>query len=166
MLFRSVASECPDRCGLHVLTDSVVVEVVKPAGAGEADPGEVVITDLVNRGMPFLRYPMGDATRWLGPSRCSLPYPVLAPVLGRASDLLVSTDGRYVSGTGIIFDVLADRTAVKGLQLVQESATRITARVVPAQGFGAGEKEQIANRVRHFLGARSEERRVGKECRL
>src|SRR5205823_8367465 len=112
----------------------------------EDHPGEVVITDLVNRGMPFLRYPMGDATRFMGPSRCELPYPVLAPVTGRASEFLISPDGRYVPGTGIIFDVLGGRSAVKGMQLVQEERGRLRVRVVPGPGYGAGERNDIARR--------------------
>ncbi len=60
-----IAAECEAHDGLHVSMENLVVEVVvtengtqRPAREGET--GEVVLTDLHNRAMPFIRYANGD----------------------------------------------------------------------------------------------------------
>ncbi len=145
--FGVIASECPSRCGLHVLMDSVAVEIVRPEGAGETEPGEVVVTDLANFGLPTLRYPMADASRFLGPSRCSLPYPVLAPIDGRVSDFLIAPDGRYISGVILNYELILDISGFAGLQVVQESRELLRLRVVPAQGWGEATKQELQRRL-------------------
>ena len=59
--FSGIAYECNAHEGHHVVAESYIVEVLKdgrPALPGEI--GEVVITDLNNFCMPFIRYRVGD----------------------------------------------------------------------------------------------------------
>ena len=96
--FASIAHTC-SRGSLHVNSDRVVVEILKsdgePAAPGEL--GEAVVTDLDNRGMPLIRFRIGDLLEAGGSCDCALPFPVIAAVHGRTADLLPGADGSFVS---------------------------------------------------------------------
>ncbi|UCF79022.1 MAG: phenylacetate--CoA ligase family protein, partial [Candidatus Eiseniibacteriota bacterium] len=56
-----IACECEEHDGLHINMDTLVVEFVRDGRAVRAgEPGAVVVTDLTNYGMPFIRYSLGD----------------------------------------------------------------------------------------------------------
>jgi phenylacetate-CoA ligase len=59
--FSGIAWECDAHSGHHVVAENYIVEILRdgrPAAPGEL--GEVVITDLNNYCMPFIRYRIGD----------------------------------------------------------------------------------------------------------
>ncbi len=63
--FGDVAQQCEEVAGLHVFSDRVHLEILRPDGT-TCDPGErgeIVITDLDNKVMPFIRYRTGDLAR-------------------------------------------------------------------------------------------------------
>lgn len=94
--FMSIAAECECRDGLHVHAENLIVE---PRDDNDNGPSELLITDLHNYGMPFVRYESGDLGRL---SRTSCPcgrgLPRLDAVEGRVVDALRSADGRTVPG--------------------------------------------------------------------
>lgn len=95
-----IAAECPAG-SMHLLTANVHVEIFRddaPVAPGEH--GEIVATNLVNRGMPLIRCRIGD----LGaispePCSCGRPQPVLASLRGRAADLVLTADGTPIHGS-------------------------------------------------------------------
>lgn len=97
-----IAAECPEG-SMHVLADNVHVEIFRgeqPVPDGEF--GEIVVTSLSNRAMPLVRCRIGDCARLLPqPCACGRPLPVLAQLVGRASDLFLSADGRPVHGSAL-----------------------------------------------------------------
>jgi phenylacetate-CoA ligase len=91
-----IAWECPACAGYHVAADMLIVEVLKdgrPAQPGEQ--GEVVITNLHSRAMPFIRYRQGDMVT-VSPNRprCGSPFPLITRIEGRIEDFLVLKNGR------------------------------------------------------------------------
>src|SRR6185437_4278751 len=60
--FMLIGAECDRHRGLHLTAENLLVEVLdddgQPTPPGEE--GDVVITDLYNYGMPFVRYANGD----------------------------------------------------------------------------------------------------------
>ena len=54
--------------------------------------GDVVLTNLVNHTMPFIRYRTGDTSEVLPRPDC--PAKVLGPILGRVDDVLTLPGGR------------------------------------------------------------------------
>lgn len=72
-----IAWECPTCSAYHVAADMLIMEVLKdgrPAKPGET--GEVVLTNLHSRAMPFIRYRQGDwVTLAEGKSLCGSPFP-------------------------------------------------------------------------------------------
>lgn len=87
-----LASTCPERAGLHVWEDLVLVEVVDEAGRPVAPgvPGhKVLITNLVNRVQPLIRYELSDSvTIAPGANPTGRPFRRLSSVEGRSADIL------------------------------------------------------------------------------
>jgi phenylacetate-CoA ligase len=94
--FMSIAAECPCRNGLHIHAENLVVETGDPDGRV---PSEILITDLHNYGMPFVRYASGDLGRVAdGVCPCGRGLPRLETIDGRVVDALQTVDGRTVPG--------------------------------------------------------------------
>ncbi len=87
-----LASEAPERVGQHVSEDLVVLEVVDELGRPVAPgvPGHrVLVTSLVNRALPLIRYEIADAvTLAPGPDPTGRPYQRIVRVDGRNDDIL------------------------------------------------------------------------------
>lgn len=87
-----MASESPERVGLHVSEDLVVLEVVdeedRPVPTGV--PGyRVLVTSLVNRALRLIRYELADTvTLAAGGDPSGRPYVRIERVDGRNDDVL------------------------------------------------------------------------------
>lgn len=106
----------------------------EPVAPGEK--GELIITDLDNYGMPFIRYRIGDIGV-LSDRRCNCGrgLPILEKVEGRTFDIIVGTNGRHFDGH--FFSILL-RTAIDGIkqfQVVQESKNEINIKIVVDEVF-------------------------------
>src|SRR5436305_75 len=63
-------------------------------------PSEILVTDLHNYGMPFIRYRIGDlgVLRTTGRCACGRGLPKLHSIEGRTLDILRTRNGRVVPG--------------------------------------------------------------------
>lgn len=94
--FMSIAAECGCREGLHIHAENLVVET---RDQHVDAPAEVLVTDLHNYGMPFVRYGIGDLGRVVHtPCPCGRGLPRLEAIEGRVLDALHTADGRRVPG--------------------------------------------------------------------
>lgn len=149
-----IASECSEHRGLHLNMDTVVVEHLrdgKAARPGEA--GALVITDLTNRGMPFIRYKIGDVavpSDRLCPCGCS--YPLIESLEGRAADYVVTPEGSYISGISLTENFAMLLGGIKQLQIVQEAVDRLVFRIVRGEGFDEGDLERLERLVAQRFG--------------
>jgi len=95
-----IAWECAAHDGLHVNADCIVLDLVEDdevPGAGRS----VVVTNLLSRAMPVLRYRLGDRCAELdGPCACGAPLPRIAPPVGREWDAIRLPSGRLLSPWG------------------------------------------------------------------
>ena len=57
-----IACECERHAGLHLNIEHLYIEFLRPDGspAASGEEGAIVITDLLNHGMPFIRYRIED----------------------------------------------------------------------------------------------------------
>jgi phenylacetate-CoA ligase len=140
----------------NLLVEIVVVEgdTQRPAKPGEV--GEVVITDLHNFGMPFVRYANGDLAQQGDGRTCSCRRQLLrfGPVEGRVTETLRDGAGGRVSG--LVFNVMfasALASSFKQFQAVQHKDDSITLKLVPANGARADERslEAITSTCRTYL---------------
>ncbi|HZU82331.1 MAG TPA: phenylacetate--CoA ligase family protein, partial [Polyangiaceae bacterium] len=96
-----IAAECEAHAGMHLSEENLIVEIArdgKPVAAGQA--GEVLVTDLHNYGMPFIRYANGDVAVMSPHDRCACGRGLrrLAHVEGRRVDMLRDANGEPVAG--------------------------------------------------------------------
>jgi phenylacetate-CoA ligase len=88
-----VAGACATTDGYHVDEDTVVVEIVDPAGQ-PAHTGEVVVTPLANRAMPLIRYRTGDRGAWQpGGCGCGRTSPLFRLEAGRRGNVTLAAAG-------------------------------------------------------------------------
>ena len=120
--FMLMAGECDRHEGLHLTFEQLLVEVVDDDGQPVPDgtEGNVVVTDLYNYGMPFIRYVNGDrAISGFGACSCGRGLPTLRKVVGRRLDLVTTPDGRSLPGE-FFPHLIKDYAPVRQFQVVQE----------------------------------------------
>jgi len=149
-----IASECEAHEGLHVNTDSLYVELIR--NGGQALPGEegkVVITDLRNFSMPFIRYEVGDmAVVSEKECSCGRSYPLLTKMAGRVADYLITPHGEFVSGISLTDHFATLIPGVEQVQIIQERIDLITLRLVAKEGVPEQCREKIAALVEERFG--------------
>ncbi|MFV0347384.1 MAG: phenylacetate--CoA ligase family protein [Halodesulfovibrio sp.] len=119
----NIAAECTAQNGLHVLAGTRIVEIVNERNevVEHGTVGKIVVTDLVNRAFPFIRYEIGDLGAMTSePCSCGLPFDRLSQVTGRVSDVLVSARGDLVHGE-YVTHLFYGMKGVKSFQVVQEN---------------------------------------------
>jgi phenylacetate-CoA ligase len=149
-----IACECERHDGLHVNADGVYVEVLRdgrPAAPGEA--GSLVVTDLTNRGMPMLRYQVGDVGV-LADRRCPCGrgWPLLERLEGREADYVVTPAGELISGISLTENFALHVPGLAQLQIVQESVRRFRFRVVRGPDFGPASLRRLTELVAQRFG--------------
>lgn len=155
--FMLIASECERRDGLHMTADHLRVELdgLRTTPAGEP-VGEVVVTDLHNYGMPFMRYVNGDlATPHDGACACGRGLPLLRRIDGRKLDTLRTPAGHLLPGEYIVYAFLGV-TGVRQYQVVQREPTALDIRLVPGEGFGEADVAKIRAEITKAIGAAME----------
>lgn len=88
-----VAGECLEKCGMHICEDCFYTEIID-SQSGQVKPwnelGEVVITPLLKKGFPLLRYRTKDLSYVMEePCKCGRTSARLAKIQGRADDMLI-----------------------------------------------------------------------------
>jgi phenylacetate-CoA ligase len=149
-----IASECEEHNGLHVNADGLYVEILvngRPAAKG--DSGAVVVTDLVNRAMPLIRYKVGDvaamSSRRCG---CGRGLPLLERLEGREADYVTTEFGDLVSGISLTENFAMQVPGVAQLQIIQEAITRFRFRIVRSPQFDVKSELQLGRLVRERFG--------------
>jgi phenylacetate-CoA ligase len=129
-----ISCECPAHTGLHVSIDNNYIEIIRDLDSNEpTQPGEaghVIVTNLNNYGMPFIRYSVEDMGTWstLEQCPCGRELPLMDLVQGRRIDMFRTKDGRSVWGG--FASPLFGMEGVERFQLVQKSVDLVVARIV------------------------------------
>lgn len=157
----NLAAECLSHEGLHINSLGRYIELIdengKPVAAGK--PGRVIVTDLTNLTMPFIRYEIGDVASWRGaPCSCGRSFPLLERVWGRSSDFITTPEGKLIHGE--FFTHLFYGTAgVEQFQVVQPSMAELNVNIVISKDTEASPLASLTKRVSEAMGP-------GVECRI
>jgi phenylacetate-CoA ligase len=155
--FSGIAYECEEHDGHHVVAESYIVEILKdgrPARPGEV--GEIVITDLSNHCLPFLRYRIGDLAVAVDNNvtcGCGRGLPRIGKIEGRVQAIIVGTNGNYVPGTFFAHLFKDYDCVVRQYQVVQEEVGSIKLKVIKASAFNDEAFGEVLRELRKFLGA-------------
>jgi phenylacetate-CoA ligase len=148
-----VAFECHRHHGLHVDMGNAIVEILRdgrPVEPGES--GELVITDLLNYGMPMIRHATADmATAAAGPCDCGCPFPMFSSLDGRTTDTLYRPDGSVVAGV-MLPDLFIDQPGIVQAQFVQEDPRSLDVNLVLSPGASRDISETVVAEIRSIMG--------------
>jgi len=131
---------CPERRGFHLHQDLCNLKLVDETGARvpPGQRGEIVISNLVNRGTVLLNYRIGDTGVLASdPCPCGRSLPLLASLEGRMEDILELPDGRLVHPRSV-WQVFKHRPEVLRYQLVQHEPDRFELRLTTADRADCG----------------------------
>ncbi|MFW5739200.1 MAG: glycosyltransferase [Myxococcota bacterium] len=162
--FSGIAYECEAHEGHHVVSEGYIVEILRdgrPAAPGET--GEVVITDLNNYCMPFIRYRIGDLAEAVDntrPCSCGRGLPRIGNIDGRVQSIIQGVDGRYLPGTFFAHYLKEFDFAFKLYQVVQDERDAMTFKVVKGSRYSDGVLDEVLSTFRRYLG---EEMRIDVE---
>jgi phenylacetate-CoA ligase len=147
-----VCHECPQG-GMHIMADATIVEILDPQGqpvpVGES--GEIVVTDLYSREVPFLRYATGDVGALS--SRvcpCGRPLPLLDNIEGRTTDFIVAPDGTILHALSVIY-ILREIDGIEQFKILQKEVNRFHVQVVRNQQYRIESEARIREGLRKRL---------------
>ena len=145
----NIAQECEAHGGMHINMERYIVEVSNP---DEEGVGELLITDLDNLAFPLVRYRIGDLGKLASePCACGRGLVVLERVVGRTLDVVVTPDGRRISG--VLFPrVFRDFPQIVLGQVIQHSLTEVEVRLRLQGNMSEDERTQLLERLRRALG--------------
>jgi phenylacetate-CoA ligase len=164
--FGNVAQECEEHRGLHVMSDLSYIEILDDRGAPakEGEVGEIVVTDLLNLYMPFIRYRTGDLAVPTGRvCPCGSGFPLLERVEGRSFDAVVTLDGKRVGG---FFWTWLSRAVpgIRRFQIEQRERSGIVFRFVAGPEWRAEYERELETKVKENCGAGFRVTFVRVEC--
>jgi phenylacetate-CoA ligase len=149
-----IAFTCGSRGGFHLHEDLCHIRLVGAGGepVPDGERGEVVLSNLVNRGTVLLNYRLGDVAR-IENGRCDC---------GRTSRRLVDLDGRVdeildLGGNVFVYptqvwQAFRSRPEILRYQLVQRASRAFELKVVWAEPeAGARAAEEVAAKLRTIL---------------
>lgn len=150
----NLAAECADREGLHINALGRYIEIVdsfgRPVKPGVL--GRILVTDLTNFAMPFIRYEIEDIGAWCETAcGCGRAFPMLSAIHGRKSDFFVTPAGKLIHGeyfTHLFYGL----PEVSQFQLVQDSVDLVHAEIVLRAGASECVLDSIRNRIADSMG--------------
>lgn len=141
-----IASECEQHEGLHLNIEHLYIEFLRENGepAFPGEPARIIVTDLYNRAMPFIRYQMEDMGEYLDKQcACGRGLPLMANVAGRVADFLIKPDGSKVAGVSLIENTLTKIKGIDQMQIVQDSVDRIVIYMVAGVEYCETTKKEL-----------------------
>jgi len=140
------AWECHVHAGLHEAVERAIIE--------PRDTGEMIVTDLWNRAMPFIRYRNGDflVSRTLDPCPCGRTLPRVT-VRGRTNDILVTPFGpvspTYLMmwGAGYEYTGAVHNKGFSQIQYVQTPGYHLTVNLVRNEQYTEADLHRLQEQV-------------------
>jgi phenylacetate-CoA ligase len=149
----AIAIQCPDGGGYHVMSESLIVEILdqhgEPCAPGEI--GRIVVTDLQNLASPIIRYDIGDYAQLGETCSCGRGLAKLDRILGRRRNLVLKPNGdRHWPLVG--FHDFGTIAPIRQYQLIQETVERITVRFVTDEALTPDQKAAFTDLLQKALG--------------
>jgi phenylacetate-CoA ligase len=126
---------CERGFGFHIRDDLCPLKLTDERGerVPPGQPGQVVISNLVNHGTVLLNYRLGDvAIQSEEVCACGRTLTVLNQISGRRDDALFLTDGRVLHSM-VVRQIFRDQLDLIQSQIVQHAPDRFEVRLVPAE---------------------------------
>jgi phenylacetate-CoA ligase len=150
-----MAWECKEHSGYHMNIDSVVMEFVdennERVDAGEK--GEIIITNLNSKGMPFIRYKIGDKGSFIGDGcPCGRGLPLMDMIEGRSDDFVRSCNGFLLSPLVITDFMRQFSGSISDFRMIQEKEDVVKIELVERKNISDDIIFQIKEKFKEMLG--------------
>jgi phenylacetate-CoA ligase len=140
-----VAFECREHKGYHIDTGSVHLEIPHTDRDGY---GPIVITDLLNHGMPLIRNRIGDIGKISDtPCGCGIPLPLLENIQGRIADNIYLEDGSKLTGVMLI-DEVTDLPGIRQIQFIQKTVDVLDVQIVVDRNYQERTREIVIGNLK------------------
>lgn len=150
---------CEARRGFHIHEDLCHVRIVDANGSDLplGEKGEVVISNLVNRGTVLLNYCLGDlASLSIERCPCGRTLPLLSTLEGRVEDIIFPAEGGFVHPRAV-WTLLSQRNEIVRYQLIQYKPDQFELKLVTVDHQPHRQVvEDIVAGLRRLLGESSE----------
>jgi phenylacetate-CoA ligase len=156
-----IATECERHDGMHIDAENNYVELLDSSGnpVPDGEDGAVVVTSLLNRSMPLIRYKMGDvASRRPNPCPCGRTLPLMNNISGRVADFLVRKDGSVVAGVSLVERTLTKFPGVAQMQIIQEDLDHIVLKVARDPHYTDATGQALIEEFKSSVGAHNDVR--------
>lgn len=143
--------EC-DRGTMHCMDEQIILETVDPETLEPTTcEGELVVTNLVGRVFPIIRYRTGDIVT-LSQKKCACGRQLSSIKIsgGRAVEFIVTNTGKWVVGYSFIYIARMVKGIVK-FQVVQVKLGEIQIRLAVDTRFPENGKDQVRELARQRL---------------
>lgn len=144
-----IAMECAEG-RMHINSRDLFLEI--DSDDSYNIPGDILITQLNNFTMPFIRYRIGDIGRLSNEiCPCGNQLPVLAELLGRSTATFRAKNGTLVHG-GYFTQLFYNIEGVAQFQLIQESFEKCTLKLVTNEKWTEIACKKTIEKIREKLG--------------
>lgn len=145
-----IAMECPEG-RMHINCHDLYLEIDSPDPY--TIPGDILITQLNNYTMPFIRYRIGDIGRLSDEvCPCGNQLPILADLLGRSTATFRTRTGTLIHA-GYFTQQFYNVTGVDQFQLIQESLKHCILKVVANTQWTEASRRYMVRKIQEALGA-------------
>jgi phenylacetate-CoA ligase len=151
----SIAGELPDHRNMAVATDVYHLEILDEEGRAlpHGQPGLITISTLCERGMPLIRYQLGDVGVLEPPPAGSpIPFPRLRITHGRVLDVICCPNGKMLPGEFFPHLMKEVESSVHRFQVVQTEIDRLVVRLVPRPTFEPSIQEYLRGHIQSQVG--------------
>jgi len=150
-----IASECERHEGMHLNIEHLFIEFINEDGS-PALPGEIgriIVTDLMNEAMPFIRYQVEDMGMLTAKKcSCSRGLPIMEKVIGRTADFLLHNDGSRIAGVSLIENTLTKIPGIDQMQIIQETMNNLVINIVQGKGYTKDTEEELNSYFKDMFG--------------
>ncbi|MYB95850.1 phenylacetate--CoA ligase family protein [Candidatus Poribacteria bacterium] len=145
-----IGMECAEG-RMHINCRDLYLEIDSPDPY--AEPGEILITQLNNYAMPFIRYRIGDVGMFSAePCPCGNDLPVLADLLGRSTATFRTRTGTLIHA-GYFTRQFYGVKGVEQFQIIQETLKHCVLKVVVNRLWTEASRRSLVQCIQKALGS-------------
>lgn len=146
--FNWIGFECKEHCGFHINAENFIIESIKQ----EDGRNKILITDINNFVMPFIRYEIGDTGVLDNEQcRCGRSLPLLKSLEGRQDDFITLPSGRLISPR-MIGGSFESIKGISKYKIIQKRKDYIQVFLEDNEHIDNNKKEELINTLNNALG--------------
>ena len=154
--FSGIAYESGEKDIHLVVAENYIVEILKNnKDAKPGEIGEVVVTDLNNYCMPFIRYKIGDLALAVDKNRiskCGRGLPLIGRIEGRVQAIIIGSNGNYIPGTFFAHFFKEYPEIITQYQIIQNKLKEVDLLIIKGPRFYKAKFDEIIRELKTFMG--------------